>query len=147
MAVKIESQRDVYISGPLFTPAERGYLEQIDNLCQTIGLSNYLPHRDAGFGPAREKQAEHYFNQDMLMLRNVRCVVAVVNGADIDSGTAWEIGFAYSSGKYLIGIREDVRDTEINPMLACSLNMTHSIEELKNFLLGWKENQKETSEK
>jgi len=139
-------KRDIYISGPLFTPAERKYLEEIAKLCQTIGLSTHLPHRDAGFGPARGSQAEHYFKADIQMLQNSRCVVAVLNGPDIDSGTAWEIGFSYSNGKQIFGIQEDIRDIEINPMLVCSLNMTHSIEELKNFLLGWKENQKQRQE-
>lgn len=138
MKDKEQKYRDVYISGPLFTPAERSYLEQIDSLCQKIGLSTYLPHRDAGFGPASEKQAKHYFDQDLWMLQNSHCVVAVINGADIDSGTAWEIGFSYSSGKHLIGIREDIRDVEINPMLICTLILTRSLEELHSELVTWK---------
>jgi len=138
MKDKEQKYRDVYISGPLFTPAERSYLEQIDNLCQKIGLFTYLPHRDVGFDPAREKQAKHYFDQDLWMLQNSHCVVAVINGADIDSGTAWEIGFSYSSGKHLIGIREDIRDVEINPMLICTLILTRSLEELHSELVTWK---------
>ncbi len=130
--------RDVYISGSLFTPADRVYLEQIDSLCNAIGLSTYLPHRDAGFGPSREKKAEHYFDRDLWMLKNSRCVVAVLNGADIDSGTAWEVGFSYSSGKYLLGIREDIRDNELNPMLFCTLQITHSIDQLRKELTDWK---------
>ncbi|MHA1951354.1 MAG: nucleoside 2-deoxyribosyltransferase [Candidatus Thorarchaeota archaeon] len=132
------SWRDVYISGPLFTPAERTYLEQIDNLCNEMGLSTYLPHRDAGFGAAVDEQAEEYFCSDLAMLKKSRCVIAVINGSDIDSGTAWEIGFSYSAKKYLIGLREDVRDGEINPMIACSLRLTHSLEELHAALLKWK---------
>jgi len=103
-----------------------------------MGLSTYLPHRDVGFGPVSEKQAKHYFDQDLWMLQNSHCVVAVINGADIDSGTAWEIGFSYSSGKYLIGIREDIRDVEINPMLVCTLILTHSFEDLHSELVTWK---------
>ena len=132
------SCRDVYISGPLFTPAERTYLEQIDHLCKEMGLSTYLPHRDVGFGPARKEKAKHYFAIDLSMLQKSRCIIAVVNGADIDSGTAWEIGFSYSSGKYLIGIREDIRDIEINPMLVCTLILTRSFEDLHSELVKWK---------
>ena len=131
-------QRDVYISGPLFTPVERQYLEDIAAICEALGLSNYLPHRDAGFGPARDDRARLFFQQDLRMLRDSRCVVAVVNGSDIDSGTAWEIGFSYSAGKHIAGIREDIRDGEINPMVACSLTLTHSLKELSEVLKGWK---------
>jgi nucleoside 2-deoxyribosyltransferase len=130
--------RDIYISGPLFTPAERKYLEEIAKLCQMIGLSTYLPHRDVGFGSARGSQSEHYFKADIQMLQNSRCVLAVLNGPDIDSGTAWEIGFSYSAGKHIFGIREDIRDIEINPMLICTLTIIHSYEDLRSELIKWK---------
>jgi nucleoside 2-deoxyribosyltransferase len=135
---KDQSIRDIYISGPLFTPIERTYLEQIDNICADIGLTTYLPHRDVGFGPARGKQAEHYFQQDVLILRKSQCIVAVLNGADIDSGTAWEVGYSFSTNKYIIGIREDIRDIEINPMLICSAKITHSFDDLRQELIIWK---------
>ena len=133
--------RDVYISGALFTPAERAYLERIDDLCRGIGLSTYLPHRDAGFGPAKDDRAQYYFGQDVHMLQNSACVVAVIDGADIDSGTAWEIGFSYASSKHIVGIREDVRDGELNPMLACTVSIARSFDELRRMLVNWKADQ------
>jgi nucleoside 2-deoxyribosyltransferase len=36
-------------------------------------------------------------------------VVAVLDGADVDSGTAAEIGYAFARGKRVIGYRSDVR--------------------------------------
>jgi nucleoside 2-deoxyribosyltransferase len=36
-------------------------------------------------------------------------VVAVLDGVDVDSGTAWEIGYAYAKGKPVIGLRTDFR--------------------------------------
>lgn len=32
---------------------------------------------------------------------------AVLDGVDVDSGTAWEIGYAYARGKPIIGLRTD----------------------------------------
>ena len=130
--------RDVYISGPLFTPIERTYLEQIDNICADLGLTTYLPHRDVGFGPAKGNQSDFYFQQDVSILRKSECIVAVLNGSDIDSGTAWEVGYGFSSDKYIIGIREDVRDCEINPMLICSVKITHSFDQLRGELIKLK---------
>jgi nucleoside 2-deoxyribosyltransferase len=37
-------------------------------------------------------------------------VVAVLDGVDVDSGTAWEIGYAYAKGKPVVGLRTDFRD-------------------------------------
>jgi nucleoside 2-deoxyribosyltransferase len=36
-------------------------------------------------------------------------MVAVWNGPDVDSGTAWEVGFAYARGQPVIGLHEDIR--------------------------------------
>src|SRR5688500_17150549 len=36
-------------------------------------------------------------------------VVAVLDGTDVDSGTASEIGFAYAQGKPVVGLRTDFR--------------------------------------
>jgi hypothetical protein len=38
-------------------------------------------------------------------------VVAVLDGADADSGTCWEVGFAYAKGIPILGIRTDFRGT------------------------------------
>jgi nucleoside 2-deoxyribosyltransferase len=47
------------------------------------------------------------------------CVVALLDGAQIDDGTAWEIGYAYSRGIPVYGIRTDCRiagETRFNRM-------------------------------
>ena len=51
-------------------------------------------------------------------------VVAVLDGVDVDSGTAWEIGYAYSREKPIIGIRTDFRtlsDGIVNLMVEMSI--------------------------
>lgn len=129
--------RDVYISGPLFSPAERDYLEAIEQLCTELGLTTYLPHRDAGFGPATGDAAREFFEQDLAMLKHSSGVVAVLNGPDVDSGTAWEVGFAFAGQKRLIGIREDIRLTEVNPMLTRSIRIVDSLSKLRTELMMW----------
>jgi len=42
----------------------------------------------------------------------------------VDSGTAWEIGFAYAEGKKIYGILEDTRKPSLdllNPMIVNSI--------------------------
>ena len=57
-------------------------------------------------------------------------VVALLDGAQVDDGTAWEIGYAYAKGMPVIGLRTDFRlcaDSDgglVNAMIQCSvLNM------------------------
>jgi nucleoside 2-deoxyribosyltransferase len=56
-------------------------------------------------------QEEHraIFAQHLLALRDVDIVVAVIDGADADSGTCWEMGYAYALGKRIVALRTDFR--------------------------------------
>jgi nucleoside 2-deoxyribosyltransferase len=36
-------------------------------------------------------------------------VVAIMDGTQVDDGTAWECGYAYAKGKPVIGLRTDFR--------------------------------------
>jgi nucleoside 2-deoxyribosyltransferase len=53
-------------------------------------------------------------------------VVAVLDGPDGDSGTAWECGYAYARSKPLLGVRTDLRagseDDGMNLMLRRSVS-------------------------
>ncbi len=44
-------------------------------------------------------------------IRRSNGVVAVLDGVDVDSGTAAEIGYATALGKWVIGYRQDLRRT------------------------------------
>ncbi|MDD3246425.1 MAG: nucleoside 2-deoxyribosyltransferase, partial [Methanosarcina sp.] len=51
-------------------------------------------------------------------------VVAILDGVDVDSGTAWEIGYAYAKGKPVIGLRTDFRalsDGVVNLMIEMAI--------------------------
>lgn len=43
-------------------------------------------------------------------------VVALIDGADVDSGAAWELGYAYARGKPIIALRTDYRGAEEGPV-------------------------------
>jgi nucleoside 2-deoxyribosyltransferase len=50
-------------------------------------------------------------------------VVAIMDGADPDSGTSWEVGYAYGTRKPIVLVRTDFRDLAgeagtYNPMMA-----------------------------
>ncbi len=115
---------NVYIAGPLFTPGDRWYLERLDALCRDLGFSTYLPHRDAGLAD-RAQGTRFFFERDLEALQRIQLMVAVLHGTDVDSGTAWEMGYAFAQGIPVIGVVEDTRvpdpDTLLNPMIRHSL--------------------------
>ena len=95
-----------YIAGPLFDDHEREYLEKIAEILEETGISTFLPHRDAGLvtGEFTQEKKVKVFDKDMEFLESADIVIALLTGRDVDSGTAAEIGYAYKSGKRLIGV-------------------------------------------
>lgn len=114
----------IYIAGPLYNSGERYYLECIDDICRECEFETYLPHRDSGLAPANGSVTEPFFRGDVEALERADLVVAILNGADVDSGTAWEMGFAYAKGKVILGICDDTRIDE--PLAGINLMITSS---------------------
>lgn len=101
----------VYVAGPLFNTHERAYLEQIAGALESAGYETFLPHRDAGLvGDLSDRQErQRLFRSDMQALETCDLVVALLTGADHDSGTCGELGYAYARGKPCYGITDDRR--------------------------------------
>ena len=103
----------VYVAGPLFSQAEREFLERmVDALSCTSGLDAsqdfFLPHRDGGELGKGLKRLD-IFSLDIANLNNADIVVALLDGQDVDSGTCIELGYAYAKGKKIFGIITDFR--------------------------------------
>ena len=58
-------------------------------------------------------------------------VIAVLDGIDVDSGTASEIGFAYANGKPIFGLRTDFRLSGENEAAKVNLQVAYWIEASK----------------
>ncbi len=126
----------VYIAGPLFNEKEREFLEEINAVCRAIGLSTYLPSQDGGL--LNQDNDDEVFQMDIKALNKADIVVASLNGVDVDSGTAFELGYAYAKGKKLFGLHTDFRTfsptSEVNLMLLKSCIICHSLQELDTAL-------------
>ena len=134
----------IYIAGPLFTPGERSFLEQIDALCHALGFATYLPHRDAGLFTRGSESSNYFFQNDSRKLVDSDLVIAVLNGLEIDSGTAWEMGYAFALNKPIIGYLDDSRifnpAQQLNPMILNSINiLVKNIDDLRAELLIYRE--------
>lgn len=122
----------VYIAGPLFNEKEREFLEEINSVCRAIGISTYLPSQDGGL--LNQDNDDEVFQTDIEALNKADIVVASLNGVDVDSGTAFELGYAFAKGKKLFGLHTDFRTfsptSDVNLMLLKSCVMCHSLQEL-----------------
>jgi nucleoside 2-deoxyribosyltransferase len=110
MDVKDFARYKVYLAGPLFSEAEQMYNRALHQDLSRHFFDVYLPQEVGDTSHTREKD-EHraIFAQHVRALDESDIVVAVVDGADADSGTSWEMGYAYARGKPVIALRTDFR--------------------------------------
>jgi nucleoside 2-deoxyribosyltransferase len=100
----------VYVAGPLFNAHERWYLERITAALEEAGYRTFLPHRDAGLVTLRSSEERaRIFKIDLDALNAADLIVALLTGADHDSGTSAELGYMYALGKPCFGINDDKR--------------------------------------
>ena len=130
----------VYLAGPVFSDAERQFNLALATRLEAAGHTVFLPQRDAppavGAG-----YAARVFGADLEGLRRADVVVAVCDGAQVDDGTAWEIGFARARGLPVVGLRTDTRianvEERMNLMVQESLAaLASSVDELLARLEG-----------
>jgi nucleoside 2-deoxyribosyltransferase len=99
----------------------------------------YLPQEAGDDSDTRNKEDQvQIFSENMRALENADIIVAIIDGADADSGTAWEMGYAYASRKKVIALRTDFRRSgrheTVNLMLEESATVVNSIEYLLDAL-------------
>ena len=109
----------LYLAGPLFTTAERAFNKQLADRLAAGGHEVLLPQErgpgdDATAGEGSDARVRSMSAREVL-LKNRRdldaadAVVAITDGPDPDSGTAWECGYAYALGKPTVLLRTDFR--------------------------------------
>ncbi len=108
--VKEFARYRVYLAAPLFSEAEVAYNLALRDLLEAHLFDVYLPQEVGDTSHTRCRE-EHLaiFAQHTAVLREIDTVVAVIDGADADSGTSWEMGYAYGLGKKVVALRTDFR--------------------------------------
>ncbi len=93
----------LYIAAPLFSTAEREFNLRLCSELERRGHSVKLPQRDCS------GEREEIFRCCLSGLRSAGVVIAVLEGAGCDDGTAFEVGYAFALGKPILGLRTDFR--------------------------------------
>jgi len=118
---------NIYLAGPLFTMAEREWnLRFAEALAANIDQSHepnvFLPQIDCGDCFQQDDPGAAVFRRCCEMIRNCQAVVAILDGADADAGTAYEIAYTKNATiAIVIGVRTDTRPGQekgVNYMLS-----------------------------
>jgi len=138
--VSVFSRYRLYLAAPLFSAAERNYNHYLAELLRNNLFEVYLPQDTGDDSHTRDRSAHQcIFEQHLAALEATDVMVAVIDGADADSGTAWEMGYAFAKGIPVISIRTDFRmaghHEHVNLMLEQSSAIAHSEGELLSLLL------------
>lgn len=125
----------VYIAGKIRTSIEREFLEEVDRLCKKLGFETFLPHRDVGLVKDM-RDVKRIFEGDIVKgFKDVKLVIAVLDGLHVGAGTAWELGYAYARGIKTIGIKTDESVEEaleyLSAIIVGSMKIVTSMKELE----------------
>lgn len=130
----------IYVAGPLFNMHERWYLERVAEALEGAGYRTFLPHRDAGLvKPGLDAERLRIFNTDIEALKSCDLCVALLTGADHDSGTSAELGYLYALGKPCIGLTDDKRgnlNTIIWGICGYGKRIVRTVDELLEMVKG-----------
>jgi len=113
----------IYFAGPLFSAAERDWNVALAAALRGAGHEVFLPQEQE---PG--KDAAGIFATDVGGIDWADGLVAIMDGADPDSGTCWEVGYAYGK-KPIVLVRTDMRrnagsgGSGYNPMLTESASI------------------------
>lgn len=130
-----------YLAGPLFSEAERAFARKVKaRIMEETSLEVLWPYELF----TQEEIAAFGDDSPLEVMRRCRdalegcvLVVAMLDGPQIDDGTAWEIGYAHAKGIPAVGIRTDFRQAgdvpgaKVNAMIHGSCGfIASSLEEL-----------------
>jgi len=107
----------IYFAGPLFTPYERDYISKSAQTLRKHGLDPFVPHES----PKEEipndtrSRAKRCYDNDFGAIYESNAMLAIINGAEVDDGTAAEIGIFYAlmqtddTKKGIVALHDDWR--------------------------------------
>lgn len=123
----------IYLASPFFNELEIERVDKVKEILDSKGLEVFSPKEqqnpDLEFGSVEWRKAT--FENDVKHIDWCDIVVTIMSQGNYDdSGTAWELGYAYATGKPVVLV--NLTGETINLMIADSLHaLITSYEELK----------------
>ena len=110
----------IYQAGPLFTLAERSFNRALRDALVARRYSVFLP-QESEDNINHRGDHEKIALSDLAAVQNCDVLLANLDGAQVDDGTALEVGMARALGKITIGYRTDFRVCGDDPELHVNL--------------------------
>lgn len=120
----------IYLAGPLFTTYERKFIDDCALTLRDEGFEVFVPHEksvkqssehiqeEKQSSPSTKERAIEVFNRDYEGVSWANVLIAIVDGTQVDDGTATEIGiFAEQmlSGQNKLGMFGLSSDSRVGP--------------------------------
>lgn len=127
----------IYLSGPLFSQAEIEWCRHVKAALEEAleNVEVVWPHELSTGSPVE------IFQANLRALDECDLMIAILDGPQVDDGTAWEVGYFYAKGRRVLGIRTDFRkagefdSSMVNLMVERScLAVAKSLEQLVSLL-------------
>lgn len=118
---------NIYLASPLgFSPETKSYLEKVKDKLESLGHDVFDPWEQDHF--VRRIEQAYRIGDFHARVDEFRAIasgigeinekgimacdglLAILDGAEVDSGTAGEVGFASALGRKCYGLRTDIRD-------------------------------------
>lgn len=114
----------IYLAAPLFSSAEITFNQNLAVRLRTEGYKVYLPQQEC----EGITEAEELYKRCLYGLDGACMVLVILDGADADSGSCFEVGYAFAKGLPIIGLRTDFRGS--GDRLGMNLMLTQSCDRL-----------------
>lgn len=123
----------IYLAGALFSLAEKQFNRELAETLEFYDYEVYLPQEEC----AGLTSPNQIYRKCIEGVTSSQIIVAILEGTDVDSGTAVEIGMATMvEDKCIIGVRTDFRqhgdDGGLNLMVSCSCETIITGETIKS---------------
>lgn len=109
----------IYMAGAFFRPETKSRIDSYAAGFRRLGYDVYVPQEHTvpnAWDMSQEDWAREVFKMDIAAIQDCDILFAVYDGLYSDSGTAWEIGYAYALGKRIeIKVNKGVNDMSIMP--------------------------------
>ncbi|WP_099170795.1 nucleoside 2-deoxyribosyltransferase [Pseudomonas sp. ICMP 8385] len=119
----------IYLAAPLFNRMELDYNASLSEELSPF-FDVFLPQKDGlllrdivSAGIDEDVASRMVFDADVQAMAEADIILAVLHGAHIDEGVAFELGYCFAHGKRCIALQEDIRQalpTGNNPMISQS---------------------------
>jgi nucleoside 2-deoxyribosyltransferase len=125
----MKTRKQIYLAAPLFNDREREFNKYLRNILVSH-FNVFLPQEDGllledliAKGMEKDVAEKIIYDADISAMRESDIIIAVLDGANIDEGVAFELGFCRALQKICVGLQTDTHrqlPTGNNPMIGQS---------------------------